>query len=248
MDRNFTKEYIEISNAFRSSKGSKIAAEKLFDLLYDVENSNRTKADNITLSNIYGLLGFHESAYSVFKAVADLKDKKTISKLYAMAEIAKSHKNIFAIKDSRKFNQKKEQTKLLLADLKFSAAEGNILTIADKDIVIFNKDVANESIKIGTYGNPTFENQLENFIAFIFWLGDCKEELIACYNKTFSAETDAKAGQDWYDTLEVYGIHIGIAADGHLFAEVAVGDVFVSDHILDIEIDDQKIMAMHYSG
>lgn len=74
--KNFTKDYIEISNEFRTSKASKESVGKLYDLLYDLENSNRTKNDDLTLSNVYSLLGFHLSAYEVFKSVADLKDKR----------------------------------------------------------------------------------------------------------------------------------------------------------------------------
>ena len=101
MEKNFTKNYIEISNEFRKSNASKESVEKLYDLLYDLENSTRSKNDDLTLSNVYSLLGFHLSAYEVFKSIADLNDKKSTSKLYVMEEKAKSHKNNFVIKDIR---------------------------------------------------------------------------------------------------------------------------------------------------
>ena len=248
MDRNFTKDYIEISNEFRKSNASKESTEKLFDLLYDLENSTRTKNDDLTLSNVYSLLGFHLSAYEIFKSNADLNDKKTTSKLYVMEEKAKSHKNNFAIKDFRKYRQKNQQTKLIKTDFKFSETEKNTLTIIDKDITIFNKVVKNEKIEIGFYGNHNIEDYIEKIIDYIFWLGDCKKELIKFYNKELSEETDEKADNDWYDTLEVYSVNIGIAENGKLFAEISVGDDFASDHILDIEIEEQKITEMNYDG
>lgn len=62
------------------------------------------------------------------------------------------------------------------------------------------------------------------------------------YNKELSEETDEKAGNDWYDTLEVYSVHIGIAENGKLFAEISIGDDFVFDPILDIKMEERKII------
>lgn len=248
MEKNFTKDYIEISNEFRKSNASKESVGKLYDLLYDLENSTRTKNDDLTLSNVYSLLGFHLSAYEVFKSVADLNDKKSTSKLYVMEEKAKSHKNNFFIKDIRKFRQKNEQTKLSTNDFLTSETEENKLTIIEKDIVIFNKIVKNKKIEISLYGNHKAENYVDKIIDYIFWLGDCKNELIEFYNKELSEDTEEVANDDWYDTLEILSINIGVAVNGNLFAEISAGDDFASDHILDIEIEENKIIGMNYDG
>ena len=79
----------------------------------------------------------------------------------------------------------------------------------------------NEKIEIGFYGNHNIEECIEKIIDYIFWLGDCKKELIKFYNKELSEETDEKADNDWYDTLEVYSVNIGIAVNGKLFAEIS---------------------------
>lgn len=248
MEKKFTKDYIEISNEFRKSNASKESVRKLYDLLNDLENSTRTKNDDLTLSNVYSLLGFHLLAYEVFKSVADLTDKKTTSKLYVMEQKAKSHKNNFVIKDVRKFRQKNEQTKLSKTDFLKSETEDNTFTIIKNDVTIFNKIVKNEKIEISVYGNHKIENYIDKIIDYIFWLGDCKKELIKFYNKELAEETDEKADTDWYNTLEIYSLNIGVAVDGKLFAEISVGDDFVSDHILDIEIEEQKITDMNYDG
>ena len=248
MEKNFTKDYIEISNEFRKSNASKESIEKLYDLLYDLENSTRSKNDDLTLSNVYSLLGFHLSAYEVFKSVADFNDKKTTSKLYVMEEKAKSHKNNFVIKDIRKFRQKNGQTKLLTTDFLKSETEDNTFTIIGKDVTVFNKIVKNEKIEISIYGNHKIENYTDKIIDYIFWLGDCKKELIKFYNKELADETDEKADKDWYDTLEIYSLNVGVAVNGKLFAEISAGDDFASDHILDIEIEENKIIEMNYDG
>lgn len=248
MEKNFTKDYIEISNEFRKSNASKQSVGKLYDLLYHLENSTRTKNDDLTLSNVYSLLGFHLSAYEVFKSIADLNDKKSTSKLYVMEEKAKSHKNNFVIKDIREFRQKNEQTKLSINDFLISETEEKKFTINDKDVVIFNKIIKNKKIEISLYGNHKIENYADKIIDYIFWLGDCKIELIEFYNRNLSEDTEEVANDDWYDTLEILSVNIGVAVNGNLFAEISAGDDFASDHILDIEIDEQKITEMNYDG
>ena len=101
MEKNFTKDYIEISNEFRKSKASKESVGRLYDFLDELKSAERTKNDDFILSNVYSLLGFHQSAYETFKSVADLTDRKSASKLYVLEDKAKSHKNDFNIKNIR---------------------------------------------------------------------------------------------------------------------------------------------------
>ena len=121
-------------------------------------------------------------------------------------------------------------------------------TIIGKDVTVFNKIVKNEKIEISIYGNHKIENYTDKIIDYIFWLGDCKKELIKFYNKELADETDEKADKDWYDTLEIYSLNVGVAVNGKLFAEISAGDDFASDHILDIEIEENKIIEMNYDG
>lgn len=248
MERNFTKDYIEISNEFRKSNASKESVEKLYDLLYDLQSSSRTKNEDLTLSNLYSLLGFHQSAYEIFKSVADLTDRKNTSKLYVMEEKAKSHKNNFIIKDIRKFRQQKDQTKLLTTDFLLSTTEENKVSMIDKDIVVFNKVVKNDKVEIFIYGQHKLENFADKIIDYIFWLADCKKELIEFYNNELSEDSGEVANNDWYDTLEIYSARIIVGQNGNLYAEISGGDDFSQDHILDIEIENETITGMNYDG
>ena len=248
MERNFTKDYIEISNEFRKSNASKESVEKLYDLLYDLQSSSRTKNEDLTLSNLYSLLGFHQSAYETFKSVADLTDRKNTSKLYVMEEKAKSHKNNFIIKDIRKFRQQKDQTKLLTTDFLLSTTEENKVSMVDKDIVVFNKVVKNDKVEIFIYGQHKLENFADKIIDYIFWLADCKKELIEFYNNELSEDSGEVANNDWYDTLEIYSARIIVGQNGNLYAEISGGDDFSQDHILDIEIENETITGMNYDG
>lgn len=244
MDRDYTKDYIELSTAFRKSEASTKSIEKLYDLLYELENTNRTKQDDIVFSNIYTLLGFHESAYEVFKTVADLTNRKEATKLYVMEGKAKSHKNNFIIKDIRKYREKREQPKLELSDFVKSKNNKNKFKIANKSIVVFNK--LTEKGKVSVYlPSEHIENYLDKIINYINWLGNCKKELIDFYNKE---NDEDRANDDWYDTLVVYRTQIVIEESGAVFCSISGGDDFYQDHLLDIEIINHTIMSMNYNG
>ncbi|MBF7090977.1 hypothetical protein IUY40_05445 [Flavobacterium sp. ALJ2] len=244
MDRDYTKDYIELSTAFRKSEASTKSIEELYDLLYELESTNRTKQDDIVFSNIYSLLGFHESAYEVFKTVADLTNRKEATKLYVMEGKAKSHKDNFIIKDVRKYREKKEQPKLELSDFVKSKDNKNKFKIANKSIVVFNK--LTEKGKVSVYlPSEHIENYLDKIFDYINWLSNCQIELIDFYNNECNED---RANKDWYDTLEVYRAEIIIDDSGEVFCSISGGDDFYKDHLLDIEITNDKITLMNYNG
>ncbi|MCV9933375.1 hypothetical protein OIU80_13875 [Flavobacterium sp. LS1R47] len=244
MNRDYTKDYIELSKEFRKSDASTESIEKLYDLLYELENANRTKQDDLVRSNTYALLGFHKSAYEVFKTVADLTNRKEATKMYVMEEKAKSHKDNFIIKDIRKYREKKEQPKLELSDFVASKKTKNKFKIANKNIVIFNK--LTEKEKVSVYlPNEHIEGYLDKIIDYINWLSNCKTELIDFYNNECNEDT---ANENWYDTLEVYSTRIIIEDSRDIFCSISGGDDFYQDHLLDIEITNSTITSMIYNG
>ena len=247
-ENNYSKDYVEISVEFRKSNSSKESVEKLYDLLYKMEKSERNKNDDLILSNIYTLLGFHQSAYEVFKSTADLTDRKNTSKLYVLEEKAKSHKNDFIIKDIRKFRGKNKQTKLSPTNFVKSKSDGNEYNIIDKDVVIFNKIIENEKVKVCLYGVHKFEDYADKIIDYIYWLGDCRNRLIEFYNSEVSEWSDETANDDWYDTLEIFGVNIIVGVNGNLYSEISCGDDNAQDHILDIETESETITSMNYDG
>ena len=247
-ENNFSKEYAEISVEFRKSNGSKESIERLYDLLYKMERSERSKNDDLTLSNIYTLLGFHQSACELFKSAADLTDRKNISKLYLLEEKAKSHKNDFIIKDIRKFRGENKQIKLLPTDFVSSESGRNEFKVIDKDVLIFNKVVKNSKVEVCLYGVHKFENYADKIVDYIYWLGDCRNKLIEFYNSEVSEWAGTTANDDWYDTLEIFGVRVIVGVNGNLYSEISCGDDNSQDHILDIEIENETITSMNYDG
>jgi len=238
------KEYIEFSNEFRKSNGSRESVEKMYDLLYELESIEKSKEENLVLSNVYILLGFHKSAFEIFKDVADSKNSKDVSKLYVLEQKAKSYQNNFIIKDLRKYREKQKSSKLITSD--FSKLKDDaVFEVSENKAVIFNKTKTGEiSIYIP---NSDFENYSDKIIEHIFWLGDCKNNLIKFYNENndFTEET---ADDDWYDNLEIYRTRITIDNSGNIETIVSIGDHFSQDHILDIEMENKTIVSMNYDG
>lgn len=242
---NYMKDYIELSDAFRKSQGSHESVGKLYDFLQELkEKNNRTKQEDLILSNIYSLLGFHKSAYDLFETIADKNNRKDSSKLFVMKEKAESHQDNFIIKDIRKFRQKYEQIKLEIDDFKASEGKSNTFTIQEKKIILFNKFVKDNDVtiilpdnQIGKYGHE--------ITVHLNWLADCEHELTAFYNNT---DFEDRADKDWYDTLEIYRVNITIDQSGNIYSYIVCGDDFWPDHILDIEINNRTIESMTYDG
>jgi len=244
-EKNYMKEYIEFSNAFRKSQGSHESVGKLYDLLNELkEKEDRSKEENLILSNIYSLLGFHKSAYDLFEAIADRNNRKDSSKLFVMKEKAESHNDNFIIKDIRKLRQKNKQAELNVSDFKATENKSNAFTIKEKKITIFNKYVKDNQIKIDL-PDSRIEKHLPGITTYLNWLGDCKNELIDFYNND---DFEDHADQNWYDTLEVYRAIITLDKSGNIYAYIACGDDFWQDHLLDIEINNHQIESMTYDG
>lgn len=243
----YSKEYINFSTEFKNSNGSKESIEKLYDLLYKLEEIDRTKNEDLLLSNVYTLLGFYEKAYELYKSWADLSNKKEISKLYTMEKKAKSHKNNFVLKDIRKYRVKNELIKLLINDFIQNQTKSNKFLLK-KDIVIFNKIVKTHNIEIFV-AEENKSNFIEKVINYIYWLGNCKYELINFYNLNMPQIYGKTANEDWFDTLEIYSLKINIDKDGELSINVSCGDDLFLDHLLCIEIVNQgEIFDMYYDG
>lgn len=247
MEKNYQKEYIDISSEFRTSNGAKDSVAKLYDLLYELEKINRTKNEELILSNIYTLLAFHQFAYEIYKPIADLSNRKDVAKLYTLEQKAKSHGNNFRIKDIRKLRGQKTSTNLAPEDFTIDAEHYNKF-VTNKNILVFNKIVEHDKFEIYIYGNHKFDDYNTRIIDYISWLGNSKSDLITFYNLKLSEHTQETADEDWYDTLEVFNTRIIVGQNGKLFAEISVGDDFMSDHILDIEIEEKQITDMSYDG
>lgn len=243
------KSYIDASTAFRKletpmEQVTDASTGQLYDLLYQLEPKNRNAEENLILCNVYSLLEYHLSAYELFKTMANPENLKDKSKLYTMEQKAKSHKNTFAIKDIRtlKKKQKNKQYSFQLSDFVFSEeiGEEKYYDLVQEEVIIFSQVLHRTDFRVFVHKDYALEKEFNRLLAYLNWLADAKETLIAYYNKEFSSYLEMEANQDWYDTLEVYSAEVGIMKGGRCFANIGAGDNYISDHILDIEFSEDE--------
>lgn len=239
------KSFIDVSNEFRKSNASKQSVEKLYDLCYELEKTERNREEDFILCNIYTLLGFHRSAYEIFKTIADKSNPKDVSKLYVWEQKANSHENNFIIKDLRKFQTRKKQNKLRLKDF-IPSGEENTFLLKKDEIIIFNKVVDTSDFSVFIHKNHNFQENFDQISEYLLWLSDCKTELIAFFNQKM--KPDILVDNSWYDSLDVYCALVGIDDKRNLFTEISMGDTLSPDHILEVEIENYSFISIELNG
>ena len=243
------KRYIDASNAFRKAGGSHEGAIALYDLLYDLQaKTQRTKEEERILADTYTLLEYHLSAYETFLRIADTTNYKEKSKLLVLEDKAKTHKNTFCIKDVRKLKAKKKQTAFKISDFeKVEDLESECeYVLSTKKVVIFNKEVAEEDFSFFINKETPLESCLHSINEYLEWLSDAKTTLINYYNE-YCAEYTPQADDNWYNTLEVYSGSIWVGGK-EVSAHISAGDIFTSDHLLEIDFDDKEITDIGWDG
>ena len=243
------KRYIDASNAFRKAGGSHEGAIALYDLLYDLQaKTQRTKEEERILADTYTLLEYHLSAYETFLRIADTTNYKEKSKLLVLKDKAKTHKNTFCIKDIRKLRAKQKQQPFQIGDFKkveeFSLDIEYILST--KKVVIFNKEVEEEDFSFFINKDIPLQSCLHSINKYLEWLSDAKAALINYYNE-HCAEYTPEADDNWYNTLEVYRGSIWVGDEG-ISAHISAGDIFTSDHSLEIDFEGKEITHIGWDG
>ena len=246
MNRNFMQEYITLSKDFRETKSPE-SIHKLHLFLDELRLQENDKQAALVLSQVYSLLVFHKSAYEVFLKIADKNNPKDTKKLFTMSELAKSHGDNFLIKNKLKKTVLPKTKRLILSDFElknecetFTSFESN------NKLIIFGKLFDNNPLRLCLSKGMKLESCIEKIADYVQWLGNCKKFLVDFYNSNDDFEDEAD--NDWYNSLEIYGVLLDVNVKGNIFATINCGDDFWSDHILDIEIDDKKIVSMGYDG
>ena len=243
------KRYIDASNAFRKAKEPHQGAMALYYLLYDLQaKTQRTKEEERILTDTYSLLEYHLSAYETFLRIADPTNYKEKSKLVVLADKAQTHKDTFCIKDIRKLRAKKKQKALKIEDFeKVEDFESECeYILSTKKVVIFNKEVEEEDFSFFINKDIPLQSCLHSINKYLEWLSDAKATLINYYNEhcgTYTPEAD----DNWYNTLEVYRGSIWVGDEG-ISAHISAGDIFTSDHSLEIDFEGKEITHIGWDG
>lgn len=240
---NIMKRYAALSANFRDSKQSKESIEALYALLDETQNAP-DKTSLLVRSQVYSLLAYHKKAYDIFVAIADKSNRKDISRLFEMEQLAKSHQDNFALK--RKPAPVQRLPELTLND--FIKEDGGVpgetvFSVARKNLV-FGKIFDSKPLFIHLEQNIALEDVFPQLVTYIKWLGNCKMELIDYYNRNF----DSNVNEEWYDYLDLFGVRITVTDLQRLTADITCGDEIAQDHLLDIAFEGKTIISMNYDG
>lgn len=120
--------------------------------------------------------------------------------------------------------------------------------LQNKMLKIFNKSVENRKIIFQNKCDKDLKEKIDELNFFLSQIANFKEQLIHFYNHEFDKNEGQIADDEWYNQLEIYRITIIIGKDGKCYADVVMGDSFFEDHLLDMELGENKVFSMQYDG
>ncbi|KZE78062.1 hypothetical protein SAMN04488018_103183 [Myroides marinus] len=247
---HYKKRYNELSKQFREIYNNHDISIDLFDLLYELQAEDQTVENKTLQCHIYALLEYWQTAYKLLLEVSDSNDSKVKSKLFVFSEKAKTYKDTFGLKDVRKTREKKEVPILSLDDFIEQEEGSNQYNLNTKRIVVFNQYCPTDRFKVSTSSDLSDMDKLE-LIEYLHWLTDLRSPLIEFYNSDkngYLPFIEGKADDHWYDTLEIYSTNIRYFKSGHIETTISMGDQLITDHIIDLVIDNKVCVEMNFDG
>lgn len=131
----------------------------------------------------------------------------------------------------------------------FVLTEGaNTYQVQNKILKIFNKLVDNRKIILRNESDEDLNEKIDKLNFFLNQIADFREQLIHFYNHEFDENESQIADDEWYNQLEIYRITLIIGQDGKCYADVVMGDSYFEDHLLDLELGENKVFSMQYDG
>jgi hypothetical protein len=120
--------------------------------------------------------------------------------------------------------------------------------ILNRSCVIFGRTFDGEPVEIEIDGAGELSRYIPKINESLRWIGgECREELIAHFNEHVDYREE-KTGDRWYEALETDSVLIAVDRDGAVTAEIAGGDNFLPDHLMEIEFTGKKISRISYDG
>lgn len=244
----FKQKYIDLSKRVRATEFKDVEVlGQFFVLKEELEKSVRTLEEEMILINIYSLLEFHLSAFSLFKQCADLNQLKNKARLVVLEGIAMSHQNTFARKDPRVVKPKLLALAIDADDL-VALEQENTYNLNGRCVVLFDKEVSGERVTIRVEKESLNPEDWVRLNGFLMKLVRFDSELIEFYNSEFYDDLGLKADSLWFEQLEVYSVNLMIGGQGDCYVSITVGDTNFEDHLLDIEVGECGIESMCYDG
>jgi phage/plasmid-associated DNA primase len=101
MDEKYMNKYIELSKALNETNKSQKIIDEIYAFLNELVKEENTD-NEIMLSYVYTLLGYHQKAYDIYKKIYDENEAKAKAKLLKLEQMAQSSGDKFPLRINTK--------------------------------------------------------------------------------------------------------------------------------------------------
>lgn len=245
--------FIELSLECKRTKFSVDTIHKLFDLIYDLHEKERSFEENYILAECYHLLGYRDQAEKILESVISTAGKKEKEK--ALKLILKLRKGNATVnvrekqyRDLREASEPKKQIRLSFDDFTVIHKE-SMYRIAFSTritkLVIFNKHVQTGDIDIFSKIQPD-EFILLQLICHFEWLSELEKELTAFYKTADTDYKPEKTDPDWFNGLDIWDVLVEIDSQGIMYTQLLIQDYYNHDFGFCLTLQNQTITGLQY--
>ena len=237
-------------------------AEPLFDVMYQLEKSNKSEYENYLLAQIYYLLGwkwkckrFIESYLSTMETDNLKKWQHLLNEVEQMFELSRFE--LIEFRDLRVAKKRNTSLELLKNDFILSEDEYYIrisITPNFDNLILLNKNVPNKEVGFSAEKNSNINHFIIKTNEHFSWTNNIRKELITYYNDNYIDIKNSigrldygKADDEWYDGLEVEGVGFHFNNDEKLEAVYTIYDYYNMNSGFHIETLDNTIIELYYN-
>jgi hypothetical protein len=254
--RNFRKDQKE--SLYTSTK----SAESLFDIMYELEESNKDEDQNYLLARIYYELGLKwkcRKFVKFYKSSNQLDDlnkwKQLLNKVEDLFELGRFE--LVEFRDLRMAKRRNTLQQLLRSD--FVINEDKYFIIINikpspNDIILLNKKVLHDEVEFSAEKGSSIINIIEKINSHFSWINNFHKELIDYYNDNYKdilsriGRLDyGKADDEWYDGLRVESVGFHYNNDGRLEGSYIIYDYYNMNSGFYIDTLDNSIADLYYN-
>jgi hypothetical protein len=237
-------------------------SEPLFDVMYELEKTNKSENENYLLAQIYYQLGwkwkckrFIESYLSTME-INNLKEwQNLLIKVEKLFELSRFE--LVEYRDLRVAKKRNTSLELLKNDFIVSEDEYYLrisITPNFDNLILLNKNVPNKEVEFSAEKNSNINHFIIKTNKHFSWTNNIRKELITYYNDNYIDIKNSigrldygKADDEWYDGLEVEGVGFHFNSNGKLEATYTVYDYCNMNSGFHIETLDNTIIELYYN-
>ncbi|WP_417940614.1 hypothetical protein [Flavobacterium sp. RS13.1] len=264
---NIYERYITAIGDFRKDQKENLyiatkSAESLFDIMYELEESNKDEDQNYLLARIYYELGLK---WKCRKFVKSYKSSNPLDDLNKWQQLLNKVEDLFELgrfelvefRDLRMAKKRNASQSLSRNDFVFNEDQYFIrisIKPSSNDIILLNKRVLNDEVEFSAEKQSSITNVIGKINSHFSWTNNFHKELIDYYNENYKdilrhiGRLDyGKADDEWYDGLRVESASFHYNSDDRLEGFYIIYDYYNMNSGFYIETLDNSITDLSYN-